>query len=307
MRGRIFEALQARMADDPSIFFVTGDMGINLVEPIEECYPERYLNVGIAEQNMIGVAAGLCNAGFRPVVYTIGNFLVHRCFEQIRDDIALHGYPVLLIGTSAGYDNAPLGPTHHVIDDWGAIRNLPGIDVYAPASVEFAASVLDRVLSANRPAYIRVAKGSATIPGSDDLVVDRPGSGSGPLLVSYGALAGECLKAQELMPELSVLILNKIHPVDMAALAPRFGAHDRAIVVEDHFGHSGLYSSLCQAVMESGVDCRIESAAPPLGFDLVVGASAATYLLRGGLDAAGILRRATAESSVREEARHGYR
>jgi transketolase len=295
------------MADNPSIFFVTGDMGINLVEPIEVRYPERFLNAGIAEQNMIGVAAGLCNAGFRPVVYTIGNFLVHRCFEQIRDDIALHGYPVVLLGTSAGYDNAPLGPTHHIIDDWGAIRNLPGIDVYAPASVEFASSVLDRVLAATRPAYIRIAKGSPTIANSDNLVVDRPGSSNGPLLVSYGALATECLKAQELRSDLSVLILNKINPVDMAVLTQHLARHDRALVVEDHFGQSGLYSSLCQAVMELGIDCRITSVAPPLAFDLVVGASAATYFRRGELDATGIVQRAFAESALRNEVGHGHR
>jgi len=172
--------------------------------------------------------------------------------------------------------------------------------------VEFASSVLDRVLDANRPAYIRIAKGSPTIANSDDVVVDRPGNGNGPLLVSYGALATECLKAQELLPDLSVLILNKIHPVDMAALTPHFTRHDRALVVEDHFGHSGLYSSLCQAVMELGIHCRILSVAPPLAFDLVVGASAATYLRRGGLDAAGIVRRAIAQSAIRDEAGHGH-
>ena len=295
------------MAKDPSIFFVTGDMGINLVEPIEASYPDRFLNVGIAEQNMIGVAAGLCNTGFHPVVYTIGNFLVHRCFEQIRDDVVLHDYPVILLGTSAGYDNAPLGPTHHLIDDWGAIRNLPGVDVYAPASVEFAGSVLDLALDANRPAYIRVAKGAPTLADSDDLIVDLPGTGNDLLLVSYGALASECLKAQELRPELSVLILNKIHPLDQTALGPLLAARDRVLVVEDHFGHSGLYSSLCQAAMELGLDYRIESAAPSPAFDLVVGASAATYLRRGGLDALGIVRRAIGENAVLHEAGHGHR
>jgi transketolase C-terminal domain/subunit len=120
-------------------------------------------------------------------------------------------------------------------------------------------------------------------------------------------LASECLKAQELSPDLSLLILNKIHPVDMAALAPHLSKYERALVVEDHFGHSGLYSSLCQAVMELGIHCRIVSVAPPPAFDLVVGASAATYLRRGALDAAGIVQRAIAESAVRNEVGHGHR
>src|SRR3954470_1155220 len=90
MRGQILDAVFNRMATDPDVFFVTGDMGINLVEKFEEAYPERYANVGIAEQNMVGVSAGLANLGYRPFAYTISNFAVHRCFEQIRNDIGLH-------------------------------------------------------------------------------------------------------------------------------------------------------------------------------------------------------------------------
>lgn len=291
MRAHIFDALQTRMAEDPTIFFLTADMGINLVEALETAFPDRFVNVGIAEQNLIGVAAGLCNAGFRPVAYTIGNFLTQRCYEQLRDDVALHHYPVILLGVSAGFDNAPLGPTHHMIDDWGGIRNLPGIDVYAPASVEYAASILDRVLAKGQPAYIRVAKGSPTIPGSDNDIVYRPGLSADMLLISYGSLATECLKAQRQRPDLSVLILNQVHPLDAGAISPYLAAHRGSLVVEDHFGHSGLYASLCQLAMQHRLTGLIESAAPLPEYDLVVGASAASYHHRYGLDAEGILDR----------------
>ena len=292
MRGHILDALRRRMSDDPTLFFLTGDMGINLVEPIEEAFPDRFLNVGIAEQNLIGVAAGLCNAGFRPVVYTISNFLVHRCFEQLRDDIALHQYPVTLLGTSAGFDNAPLGPTHHIIDDWGAIRSFPGMDVYAPASVEFAATVLDRVRKAGRPAYIRVAKGTPCIPAAHDDVSYLPGNNTcGPLLVSYGSLASECLKVQTARHDVSVLVLNRVHPLDAAAVAPYLRAHAQIIVVEDHFAHTGLYGALCQLAMQERIDAFIESLAVPFEYNLTVGQSGEFYHRHYGLDAGGILRR----------------
>jgi transketolase len=284
------------MAQDSNLFFLTADMGINLVEPIETAFPERFVNVGIAEQDLIGVAAGLCNTGFRPIAYTIGNFLTQRCYEQIRNDVALHEYPVILLGASAGFDNAPLGPTHHLIDDWGSIRNLPGIDVYAPASVEYAASVLDRVLATPRPAYIRVAKGSRSIPGSDDDVVYLPGTARGTLLISYGSLASECVKAQAANADLSVLILNRVHPLDAATIAPYLMAHHRSLVVEDHFGHSGLYASVCQLAMEHRLNCLVESVAPPPRYDLVVGATAASYHRRFGLDAQGVLRRVESQA-----------
>jgi len=293
VRGHIFKALVKRMADDKTLFFLTGDMGINLVEVIEQQYPSRFLNVGIAEQNLIGIAAGLCNAGYRPVAYTISNFLIHRCLEQIRDDVALHQYPVILLGTGGGFDNAPLGPTHHIVDEWGIIRGFPGIDIYAPASVEFAASLFDRILEKRQPTYIRCAKGSPSIPTAAEDVSYVPGNGSGPLLISYGALASECIKAQARRADLAVLVVNRIHPIEVA-LTNHLAKHAQAFVVEDHFGHTGLYSSLCQLAMQQRLDTFIRSIAPPLDYDLVVGQSSDFYHRKYGLDAAGILGRLAA-------------
>src|SRR4051812_3739994 len=106
MRAQILDALFERMAQDEEIYFLTADMGINLVEKFGDKYPNRYANVGIAEQNLVGVSAGLCNLGYRPFGYTISNFAVHRCFEQIRNEIGIHHLPITLLGTSTGYDNA---------------------------------------------------------------------------------------------------------------------------------------------------------------------------------------------------------
>ena len=122
MRNAIVNHIYKLMHKNKRIFFLTGDMGINLVEKFEEKFPERFLNVGIAEQNLIGVSAGLYNAGYLPFAYAISNFITQRCLEQIRNDIILHNYPITLIGTSTGFDNATLGPTHHVVDDWGVLK-----------------------------------------------------------------------------------------------------------------------------------------------------------------------------------------
>ena len=142
MRGKILDALFESMKVDENIFFLTADMGIGLIERFKEKFPNRFLNVGIAEQNLIGIAAGLVNLGYKPFVYTISNFAIHRCFEQIRNEIGLHKYKITILGTSCGYDNAPLGPTHHVIDDWSALSNIPNIDIFCPSSVSYAASPL---------------------------------------------------------------------------------------------------------------------------------------------------------------------
>ena len=158
MRAQIINTLFDRMATNPDIFFLTADMGINLVERFAEKYPDRFLNVGIAEQNLVGVSAGLVNIGFRPFAYTISNFAVHRCFEQIRNEIGIHDYPVILLGTSTGYDNASLGPTHHMLDDWGSIKAIPEIDIYCPSSVAYAGILADHLIDIGRPAYVRIPK-----------------------------------------------------------------------------------------------------------------------------------------------------
>lgn len=281
-------AVLRRMREDTSVFFLTADMGINLVEKIQQEFPSRYLNVGIAEQNLIGISAGLCNLGYRPVVYTISQFLTHRCYEQIRNDVALHHYPITFLGTSAGFDNAPLGPTHHIIDDWGALRNLPGIDLYCPSSVGYAKTLLDKILAQPRPAYVRIPKGSFEQPASTEEAVWRAGARARVLLISYGSLAQTCLALQARRDDVSVLICNRLRPLQADIVEAALRRHLRAIVVEDHFPSSGLYGLLCEFGMERQIPCQLSSLAPPQEYCLEVGASAAYYHRRYGLDEQGI-------------------
>jgi transketolase len=288
MRGQIIDAIFQRMGSNPDIFFLTGDMGINLVEKFEEKYPDRFLNVGIAEQNLVGVSAGLANLGFRPFAYTISNFAVHRCFEQIRNDIGIHDYPVVLLGTSTGYDNAPLGPTHHIIDDWGAIKAIPEIDIYCPSSVSYAGFLVDHLIATGRPAYVRIPKGEYKTPNSTDHFVLLPGSAQDIVLVSYGGPIQDCLDAQKRNPTLAVLAVNRLRPIEAEKLAQALMPHRRVIVVEDHFPSSGLYGSLCEVVARCPIAGRLESLAPR-DYTLEVGTSNAYFHRKFGFDVEGIL------------------
>lgn len=262
MRNNIIAALINEMEKDENIFFLTADMGINLVEKIQEKFPKRYANVGIAEQNLIGVAAGLANLGYKPFVYTISNFVIHRCYEQIRNDVALHKYPVTLVGTSTGYDNAPLGPTHHIIDDWGALRNIPNIDIYCPSSVTYANSLVKKILINKRPAYIRIPKGEFQNPDSENDIVLLEGRNKNKLLISYGSPAQQCIKIKEKYPEVSVLIFNKLIHFDELPLKEIFNNYEKLIVIEDHFASSGLYGVLCEFCNSHSINRKIISIAP---------------------------------------------
>ena len=288
MRGQIIDTIFERMASNPDVFFLTADMGINLIEKLAEKYPTRFLNVGIAEQNLIGVSAGLANLGFRPFAYTISNFAVHRCFEQIRNDIGIHDYPIVLLGTSTGYDNAPLGPTHHIIDDWGALKSIPEIDIYCPSSVSYAGFLVDHLLSTARPAYVRIPKGAYKTPDSSEHFVLLPGSELRTILVSYGMPAQECLAAQSRDSSLSVLVVNRLRPLDDEKLADALRPYHRIIVVEDHFPSAGLYGSLCEVLVRHSVTGRLHSLAPR-DYTLDVGTSNAYFHRKYGMDVEGIL------------------
>ena len=289
MRGQIINAIFERMRANPDIFFLNADMGINLVEKFGEAYPERYANVGIAEQNLISISAGLANLGYRPFAYTISNFLIHRCFEQIRNDIGIHDYPITLLGTSTGYDNSPLGPTHHIVDEWGALKAIPGIDIYCPSSVTYAAKLVDRILQVGRPAYVRIPKGAHAEPASDEHVVKLPGAADDVLLVSYGNPAQACLEARCRDPRLSVLVVNRLHPLDEECLAEMLAPHRRILIVEDHFPQAGLYGSLCEFAARHPLRGRLESVAPN-DYTFDVGSSPDYFFRKFGMDVPSLLK-----------------
>ena len=264
MREAIFNALFHRMARDPRVFLVVADVGINLVERIRDAYPDRFLNVGIAEANMIGVAAGLFNCGYRPVVYTISNFAVQRCFEQIRDDISLHDYPLVILGLGTGFDNCQLGPTHHIVDDWGTARNLPGLEIHCPSSVAYAGFVLDDVLDRGVAAYVRIPKGKGLSILFDahwtywSVMWDMK-----TLLISYGNNAQSCIETQQRGQNLSWLLFNMVRPLPCHdSLIRSLSKHERIVVVEDHIAETGLYSSICQLVAANRLNVEVVSRAP---------------------------------------------
>src|SRR5579871_95096 len=145
-------------AADPAFVFLTGDLGYKALEPLQERAGERFINAGVAEQNMVSVAAGLAHSGLRPWVYSIAPFVYARPFEQIRNDVCIHDLPVCLIGNGGGYGYGAMGSTHHALEDYGALLGLQHLHAFVPA---FAADVAEivRYLSAfTQPAYLRLGR-----------------------------------------------------------------------------------------------------------------------------------------------------
>ena len=274
MRGAFFKEFIQLMRTDESLFFLTGDTGYNLVEPIFEAAPGRALNVGVAEQNMIGIASGLANSGFVPVCYAITNFLVERCFEQIRNDICLHEYKVILVGTSAGYDNGALGATHHKLDDIGAVKVLPNLRIYSPSGNKSMSIILKEALEAKHASFIRISKGTYT----EEIELNSPNhfiydTESPVLVISHGKMISNSVSAFNRAPVFSLYAMDRIKPLDDEILNNLFDRFETIIVIEDNF-RSGLYNSLCQWAVETEASRRkIISIAPKDSYDDVLGDS----------------------------------
>jgi len=290
MRNLIINTVLDLMSKDEDIFFLTGDMGINLVEPIQNQFPKRFLNVGIAEQNLIGVSAGLANLGYRPFAYTISNFLIHRCLEQIRNDISLHDYPITLVGTSTGFDNSPLGPTHHIVDDWGMLKSFANFNVYCPSSVSYARSIVPRVLSQDLPTYIRVPKGSPTNPDSTEDLILIGSPKSEIAIVTYGGLVQECLKVHEANTGVAIIVVNQVFPLDEDRMIEHLSGKRQIYVVEDHVPSTGLYGSLCELVVRANIRVNIEGLGPTEPV-FEVGSTPDYYFRRFGLDSDSLLKK----------------
>ena len=155
------------------VCLLSGDIGNRMFDRYKKVAPSRFFNCGIAEANMMSMAAGMALSGLRPVVYTITPFTTTRCLEQIRVGVAYHQAPVVIVGTGSGLSYAELGPTHHSLEDLAILRSLPGLNVLAPAdSVELEAQ-LREALDMNQPTYIRIGK-----KGEPQLILHQHSSAS---------------------------------------------------------------------------------------------------------------------------------
>jgi transketolase len=253
MRTAFINELIAQARTNPDLFLVVGDLGFSVVEPFAEEFPDRFLNAGVAEQNMAGMAAGLASEGFRPFIYSIANFPTLRCVEQIRNDICYHQLPVTVVAVGAGLAYGNLGYSHHAVQDIACLRGLPNIDIYSPADPGETRFCLRELLTRSRPAYLRIGKaGEPTLyPQSEDQTL-------GPLrrvvgqsnarvaVVATGAVLAEALKAAESSADVAVYSLPLVS-ADSEVLRT-LGQHAEVVTVEEHVRSGGigeLVSSVC--------------------------------------------------------------
>ncbi len=155
MRNVFMDFLLRQATIDPNVYLIVGDVGFSVIEKFQQQFPTRYINAGIAEQNMIGVAAGLAMAGKHVYVYSIIPFVTMRCYEQIRNDLCYQQLPVKIVGVGGGFSYGPMGVTHHALEDISLMRTLPEMTVVAPGSKHEVAALMPQIHTLTHPAYIR--------------------------------------------------------------------------------------------------------------------------------------------------------
>jgi transketolase len=266
MRTTFIKTLSEIASANEKVVLLTADLGYTVLEEFADRNPKQFYNVGVAEQNMLGVATGLAESGFIPFVYSIATFATLRPYEFIRNGPILHHLPVRIVGVGGGFEYGAAGPTHHALEDIAALRVHPDMTVIAPADFAQAREALNSTWRQSGPIYYRLGKNEKkTVAGLDGRFnagrAETVRTGKDILLIATGAIATEVSDAAEKLAaegiECELLIVASINPNPTRDLVASLSRFPGAVTVEAHYVTGGLGSLVSEVVAENGIRCRI--------------------------------------------------
>jgi transketolase len=252
---------------DPRIWLLSGDLGYSVVEAFAERYPKRFVNVGVAEQNMMGIAAGLALSGKVVCTYSIANFATLRCLEQIRNDVAYHRAEVKIVAVGGGLSYANQGYTHHGVEDLAILQTLPHMTVLAPGDPVEARLATETMVAHPGPCYLRLGRGGepvvhTTKPAFAIGKVIRVREGSDITLASTGAMLHPALEAARVLVgrgmSAEVLSVPTLRPLDRDGLLEAARGSGRLITIEEH-GQGGFGTAAAEVIAEAGLAIRFKA------------------------------------------------
>jgi transketolase len=265
MRNAFSKRLCELAERDERVVLLTGDLGFTVLDDFAERYPDRFVNVGVAEQNMVGIATGLADAGFIPFAYSIATFASMRPYEFVRNGPLLHRLPVRIVGVGGGFDYGVNGITHYALEDVALMRAQPEMTVVVPADREQAAAALDGVWDHPGPVYLRLGKGGDPIPGLGGRfelgTASTIGDGEDLAIVALGPSAADATEAAALLSDrglqATVAVVSTLRAAPDEALAELLSAVPFALTVEAGYRSGGLGSAVAEIVADRGLDCRV--------------------------------------------------
>ena len=267
MRDAFTRALMREAARDPRLTLVTGDLGFGVLKPFWETYPDQFVNAGIAEQGMTGLAAGLAMTGRTVLTYSIGNFPTLRCIEQIRNDCAYHNANVKVVCVGGGFVYGSLGMSHHATEDMAILRALPGVTVFTPGDPHEVEAIVPVMLNTPGTCYLRLGRGGEPYLHAGPIEnYEAPRAltlreGGDVALLSAGGILTQTVSAAKLLEEqgvsAEVISFPCLKPLDAAKIAELGQRFKHIVTVEEHSVVGGLGSAVCEAMAETGSSCRV--------------------------------------------------
>lgn len=265
MRAETIEALKDYARAQPDVMLLTADLGFSVLERFAEALPAQYANVGVCEQAMVGIAAGLALAGRRVVLYSIANFPTLRCLEQLRNDVCYHNLPVTVISVGGGLAYGAQGYTHHGIEELGIMAMLPNMAVACPADPHEAVALLPQLLDRRRPAYLRLGRAGEPVLHTPETPVQldraiRLRAGGDVALLAMGPVLGRAVAAAEALAargiSASLWSFPGLRPLDEAAVIEAGRTHRALLTVEEHSTSGGFGSRVADVLLSAGLAPR---------------------------------------------------
>lgn len=298
VRDAFASALLSRARLDKRVMLITGDLGFGVLTEYAKELPAQFINAGVAEQNMTGLAAGLALEGRNVFTYSIANFPTLRCLEQIRNDVLYHDVAVNVVAVGGGFSYGALGMSHHATEDVGIMRTLPGLRVLAPCDGDEAVAFVDQMVTNPAPTYLRLDKSKVVAPDAEAFVPGklrqmRPGKNVA--IVGYGGVLVEAMGASDLLDTAgitcAVYSAHTLKPFDVGTMIELVTNYDVIVTIEEHVPIGGLGSLAADTFLDAGLmPRRFARFSLPDAYSSIVGSQ--EYLrMRHSLDACSIATR----------------
>ncbi|CCD99869.1 MULTISPECIES: transketolase family protein [Bradyrhizobium] len=266
MRNAFADELTKLGNEDSRVVMLSGDIGNRLFDKFKDKHPSRFFNCGVAEANMMGVAAGMAMNGLRPVAYTITPFVTTRCLEQIRTDVCYHEAPVTIVAVGAGLAYSGLGPTHHACEDISFLRSIPNMVVICPGDAFEVRGALRAAMQQDRPVYIRMGKKGEPVVHKGPIADFKIGKaitieeGSDVCLLSTGNMLPEAIEAAHKLKEkgisAEVVSFHTVKPLDEDKLKQAFSRFKLVATIEEHSLIGGFGAAVSEWLVDSETQAK---------------------------------------------------
>ena len=260
MRDAFINALTELAEKDKDIVLLTGDLGFGVFEEFENRFPDQYFNVGVAEQNMIGLATGLSLEGKKVIAYSIGNFASLRCLEQIRNDASYHDTNVTIVASGGGFSYGSLGMSHHTTEDIAILRAIPNMTVVAPCTKNDAMEATKELINRKGVGYLRLDKTAAEDSSADPFIIGKSRifkDGTDLTLIATGGILEEAiLAANELKSfnlNIKIIGIHTVKPIDSKEILRSASHTGGLVVIEEHNKDGGLGSAIAEVCVDNNV------------------------------------------------------